>query len=144
MAEPIKMPFALRTRMGPRNIPCIRWGSIFLYAKWQFWGRKARPIVKYGDFLSCLVQKLLNRSRCHLVCDSGGPKKGVLDVRWACTLAAPGVHNWTVNVRRQCSLVSYYFDHSWLIFICHQYFAYFFNAVAQSLKKQVLTSGPCH
>ena len=41
--------------------------------------------------------------------DSGGPKEAC--VRWGCTLAQPSEYRWTVHVRRQCGLMSNYFDH---------------------------------
>jgi len=34
--------------------------------------------------------------------DSGGPKEAC--IRWGCTLAHPGEYDWTVHVRRRCSL----------------------------------------
>ena len=48
--------------------PCVRWGSRSPNANGQFWGGEGRPIVKYRDLLSWVVQKRLNRSRCRLGC----------------------------------------------------------------------------
>jgi len=44
MAEPIEMPFGLRTWVGPRNH--ILDGVMILHGKAELWG-KGRPIVKY-------------------------------------------------------------------------------------------------
>ena len=41
------------------------------HGKWQFWGVKMRPIVKYRDTLLSSVQKRLNWSRCRLGCGRG-------------------------------------------------------------------------
>ena len=62
-AEPIEMPFGLRTPVGPRNHvldegPDPSWEGAILRGK-------GRPIVKYTDALRSSVQKRLNRSRCH-------------------------------------------------------------------------------
>jgi len=46
MAEPIEMPFGLRTWVGPRNH--VLDGGPHPPENGQFWGR-GRPIVKYGD-----------------------------------------------------------------------------------------------
>jgi len=69
MAEPIEMPFGLRTRVGPGNCvldvgpdPPITTGN--------FEG-KGRLIVKYRDTLRSSLQRRLNRSRCRLVCRLG-------------------------------------------------------------------------
>ena len=70
-AAPIKMPFGLRTRVGPGNHvldggPDPRWEGAMLR-------EKGRPIVKYKDNLRSSVQKRLNRSRWVWVVGSDGP-----------------------------------------------------------------------
>jgi len=78
-AEPIEVPFELRTRVGPTTmyIRCDPysppWEGVFL---WE----KGRPIVKYRDTLWSSVQKRLNPSRCCLSCGSDGAKQS--DIRW--------------------------------------------------------------
>jgi len=67
-AEPIVMPFGFWARTGPRNHeldggPDPPWEGAIL--------GKGSFIVKYGDFLPWAVQKLLNRSICHLGCGLG-------------------------------------------------------------------------
>ena len=63
-AEPIAMPFGLRTPVGPGNhvldgSPDPPWEGAVLR-------RKGASIVKYRDTLRSSVQKRLNRSRCRL------------------------------------------------------------------------------
>jgi len=67
-AEMIKVPFELRTQVGPGNhvldggaVQILPWEEAILTENW-------RPIVKYRDILRSSVQKWLNRSRCHLGC----------------------------------------------------------------------------
>jgi len=93
---------------GGLKEPCVRWG-LDPHAKGQFWGGKGQPIIlKYRDsVMSCA--KWLNRSTCCLGVDSGGPKKPC--IRYGCTLAPPGEHNWTVRMHKQCGLMSNDFDH---------------------------------
>jgi len=75
-AEPIEMPFGLKTWVGPRNHVCIRWGPDPPW-KGAILRGKGRPIVKYKDTLQSSVQKRLNQSRWHLdaiwVVGSDGP-----------------------------------------------------------------------
>ena len=68
-AEPIKIPFGLRTQIGPMK-HVLDW-RLDPYGKGNFEGGKGRPIVKYRDTLRSSVQKLLNRSRCRLGCGLG-------------------------------------------------------------------------
>jgi len=65
-AEPIEMPFGLRTLVGPGNH--VLDGVQNPRGKGQFWGGQGRPIVKYSrrDTLQSSVQKRLNRSRFRL------------------------------------------------------------------------------
>jgi len=63
-AEPIKMPFELRTQVGPRN-HVLDSSPHAAYGKGQFEG-EGRPIVKYRHTPQSSVQKRLNGSRCHL------------------------------------------------------------------------------
>jgi len=39
---------------GPKE-PCIRWGSSSPGGKWQFWGKKGRPILKYREYHPCVA-----------------------------------------------------------------------------------------
>jgi len=60
-AEPIEMPFELRTLVSPGNDaldggPDPPWG-------WEILRVKGRPIAKYRDTLRSSVQKWLNGSR---------------------------------------------------------------------------------
>ena len=61
-AEPIKMPFGLRTWLGPRDhvldgVQIQPWQGASLF----FWGGNGRPIVKYRDILRSSVERRLNR-----------------------------------------------------------------------------------
>jgi len=69
-AEPIKMPFGLRTRVGPGN-HVLDGGPDPPHGKGQFWGWKGRPMVKYRGTLLSSVQKRQNRSSCRLSCGLG-------------------------------------------------------------------------
>jgi len=69
MAEPIEMPFGLRTRVGPGNhvldgVQIPPWEGAILRGK-------GRPTVKYRDILWSPVQKQLSRSCCSLDCCLG-------------------------------------------------------------------------
>jgi len=55
-AEPIKMPFGLRTRVGPGN-HVLDGGPDSPMGKSNFEGGKGRPIVKYRDTLRSPVRK---------------------------------------------------------------------------------------
>jgi len=69
-AEPIEMPFRLRTR-SEGSVNHVLDGGQQLnipHGKGHFWEGKGRPIVKCRDFLPRAVQKRLNRSRCCLGC----------------------------------------------------------------------------
>ena len=59
-AEPIEMPFGLRTLVGPGN-HLLDGGPDFPMGRDNF-GGKGRPIVKYRNSLRSSVQKRLNRS----------------------------------------------------------------------------------
>ena len=54
-AEPIEMPFGLRTCVGPRD-HVLDGGSDPPIGRRKFLGENGRPIVKYRDFLPCSVQ----------------------------------------------------------------------------------------
>ena len=54
-AEPIEMPFGLRTWLGPRD-HVLDGGSDPPMGRGKFRGENGRPIVKYRDFLPCSVQ----------------------------------------------------------------------------------------
>ena len=62
---PIKMPFELRTRVGPGN-HVLDGGPDSPMGRGNFWRAMGCPIVKYRDTLRLLVQKRLNRSRYRL------------------------------------------------------------------------------
>ena len=62
------------------------------------------------------LQKRMNRSWCCLGEDSCRPKKSC--VRWRCSLALTGEHDWTTRARRRCGRMSDYFDH--LLYLCQQ------------------------
>jgi len=70
-------------------------------------GGKERPTVKHGDWrLSAASSELCkngwtNRDAVWGM-DSGGPREACL--RCGCTLAPPNEYDWTVHVRRRCSL----------------------------------------
>jgi len=49
MAEPIEMPFSLRTRVGPGNHVLDAGPDPPMEG--QFWGEEGRPIVKYRNTL---------------------------------------------------------------------------------------------
>ena len=53
-AEPIEMPFGLRTLLGPRDY-VLDGGSDPTMGRGKF-GGNGRPIVKYREFLPCSVQ----------------------------------------------------------------------------------------
>ena len=60
-AEPINMPFGLRTWVGPRN-HVLDGGPDLPIGRGTFKG-EGRPIVKYRDVLWLAVQKRLNSLR---------------------------------------------------------------------------------
>jgi len=63
----------------------------------------ARSVCRsIGLSRSWVLQKRLNRSRCRLGCELRWVKDAI--IRWGCTLALPGEYDWTVRVRRRCSL----------------------------------------
>ena len=66
-AEPIEMPFGLRTWVGPRNHVLDRGPD----PQWEGEILKGHPIVKYRDTLRSSVQKRLNRSWCGFDCGHG-------------------------------------------------------------------------
>ena len=71
-AEPIKMPFGLRSQVDPGNHvlgagPGPPMGREIILGG----GKMGRPIVKYRDTLWSSVQKRQNRSRCRLGCGLG-------------------------------------------------------------------------
>ena len=66
-AEPIEMPFGLRTWLDPRD-HVLDGGSDPPMGRDKFWGENGRPIVKYRDILRSSVERRLNQQRCRLVC----------------------------------------------------------------------------
>jgi len=60
MAEPIEMPFGLRTWLGPRD-HVLDGGSDPPMGRGKFLGENGHPIVKYRDILRSSVQRRLNR-----------------------------------------------------------------------------------
>jgi len=76
MAEPIEMPFWLRTQVGPGS-PESPWVGVILAER--------RAHCKYRDFLPWAAQERLNRSICHLDCGLGwaeGSTSSVVFARW--------------------------------------------------------------
>ena len=59
-AEPIEMPFGLRTWVDPRD-HVLDGVQIPPMGRGKFWGENARPIVKYRDILRSSVERRLNR-----------------------------------------------------------------------------------
>jgi len=59
-AEPIEMPFGLRTWVGPRD-HVIDGGSDPPMGKGKFLGENGRPTVKYRDILRSSVKRRPNR-----------------------------------------------------------------------------------
>ena len=83
------MSFGMWTRVGPRNH--VLDGVKIAVQRRSFEGKR-RPIVKYSDTLSWVVQKRLNRSSCRLECRLGWTKE-----RWY------GVHigaTWRIRLNR--------------------------------------------
>ena len=77
MAEPIEMPFELRTLVGPRN-HVIDGGPVLLWEGAILRG-EGSSIVKYRDTLQSSLQRWLNRLRCPLGC---GLRWAQSRVRW--------------------------------------------------------------
>jgi len=100
-AEPIDMPFGLRTWVGS-NEPCIRWVPDPPLGRGNFEG-KWQSIIKYKDALQWSMQKWLNRSRCRF-----GTWTWLACISWGCTLGPPGEYHWTVHVQRPRGLLSGY------------------------------------
>jgi len=65
MAEPIEMPFGLRTRVCPGN-HVLDGGPDPPWEEAITGGENGRPIVKYRDTLWSSVQNQFNESRCCL------------------------------------------------------------------------------
>jgi len=63
----IKMPFGLRTQVGPGN-HVLDEGQDSPMRRGIFEGGKGRPIVKYSHTLRSSLQKRLNQPRCRLGC----------------------------------------------------------------------------
>jgi len=106
-AEPIEMPFGLRTRVDPWNhvldrVQIPAWEGTIL-------GERGAHCKVYGHSgVNCA--KRLNRSICRLVVDSGGPKKvqvhsyspGWANVpSWEGTLAPP----WRIRLNRPSAAI---------------------------------------
>ena len=64
MAAPIRLPFGLRTWVGPGTM--YQMGSRSPIGRGNFFGENGRPIVKYRDTLRSSVQRRLNRQGCRL------------------------------------------------------------------------------
>jgi len=92
---------------GPKEL-CVRWRSRSPHAKWQFLGRKRRPIIKYRDSLLWVVQKWLNQSRCQSGCALRWVQGSTYQI--VCRLAPISNHEWTIHARRRCGLLSNYID----------------------------------
>jgi len=94
-AEPLKMLFGLKTRVGPGNHVLDE--SPDSPSSWAILRRKGRSFVKYRDTLRSSVQKQLNRSICSFGCGLGGLKEvqvqsyspGGANVPFQGTLAPP-------------------------------------------------------
>jgi len=69
MAEPIEMPFGLRTWVGPENRALD--GVQMPQCKRTILRGERGDIVKYRDTLQSSVQKQQNRLRCPLGCGLG-------------------------------------------------------------------------
>jgi len=69
-AEPIEIPFGLRTWVGPWH-HVLDGGSDLPMGRGKFLGENGRPIVKYRVILRSSVERRLNRQRCRLVCGFG-------------------------------------------------------------------------
>ena len=59
-AEPIEIPFGLRTLVGPRD-HVLDGGSDPPMGRGTFLGENGRPIVNYRDILQSSVERRLNR-----------------------------------------------------------------------------------
>jgi len=66
-AEPIELPFGLRTWIGPEN-HVLAGGPDPPAERGNFEGGKGHPIVKCRNTVRSSVQKRLNQSRCRLGC----------------------------------------------------------------------------
>jgi len=103
-AEPIEMPFGLRTRVGPRN-HILDGGPDVPTGRGNFEGGKGRPIVNYRDTLRSYVQKRLDRSICRLDCGLGwakGSTSSIVFARWR-QCAYMGGHigaTWRIRLNR--------------------------------------------
>ena len=88
-AEPIEMPFRLRTREDPRN-HVLDGGPGPLMGRSNFKGGKGWLVVKYRDTLRSPVREQLKRSICRLGCGLGwakGSTSSIVFARWRqCTL----------------------------------------------------------
>ena len=79
--------------MGSRS-PCVQR---------QFWGRKgAGP----GHARACPAVDILKATQQGAAPVRCGCRLGL--TRWGCTLAPPGEYDWTVRVRRRCSLITFF------------------------------------
>ena len=58
-AEPVKLPFGMRTWVGPGN-HVLDGGPDPPMERGKFWGENGHPIVKYRDTLRSSVQRWLN------------------------------------------------------------------------------------
>jgi len=96
VAEPIEMPFGLRTRVSPGKY--VRWGLDSPIARGNF-GGKEEPIVSIETFCRDLCKNGRTYRFAVWIVDSGGPKEaqvqsyspGGANVQtWEGTLAPPG------------------------------------------------------
>jgi len=109
-AEPIDMPIAMLSEVGLGYH--VLDGAHIRHTKGQFWGEKGWPIAKYRDCVPWAVQRIAEPIEMPFeIWTRMGPKKHLLDrdAHWR------HLANWTVRVRRQCGLLSNYFDH---LFFC--------------------------
>ena len=113
--EPIKMPFGLRTLVGPGNHVSER-GPDLPTKRGNCFGGKGRHIVKYRDTLRSSVQKWLNRSRCRLgsglrlaqriMCSMGSTGSKGRCHGSNCCLSIYGVYNgatWQIWLNHTCA-----------------------------------------
>jgi len=113
MAEPIKMPLGLWTRVSPRY-HVLDGESRSPHAKGQFFGERTCRGMP-DNTLPWAVQKWLNRSRC-LGCGLQWAQGSMSYI--GCTLAQPGKYGWTVQVRRRCGL---FVKLLWSLVISHSF-----------------------
>ena len=99
-AEPIEIPFGLRTRVGPGN-HVFDGGPDIPHRNGQFWGQE-EPIVSIGTFCRELCENGRTDRLAVWIVDWGGPKEaqvqsyspgGASVPTWEGTLAPPGEYD---------------------------------------------------